>query len=278
MAFTLPDLVSSCHQVSRGVTDLNNWLVNNYLKCNGEKTDALFICSRQMACMVDFPKIHIIDADIQPSSSVRNLGVIFDSTFSFKDHVSMCVRSANFHLRNIGKIRSYLSMDAARTYVQALITSRLDYCNALLYGLPKSTVMPLQRVQNNAARLVSRTKKFSSITPVLKELHWLPIQQRTKFKVLLMTFKCIHDLAPAYLCDLIHVSAPVRQLRSSSYLTLSVPRINTTSLGGRAFSVCGPQLWNQLPGTLRNIQSLPLFRKHLKHYLFAEAFPSLQPL
>ena len=131
---------------------------------------------------------------------------------------------------------------------------------------------PLQRVQNSAARLVTLTRKFDSITPVLAELHWLPVQERIKYKILLMTFKCIHNLAPGYLSDLLHIHTSSRQLRSSSSLTLTLPRTQTPSIGNRAFSVSGPHLWNKLPGTLRNSTSLTQFRRLLKHHLYTEYF------
>ena len=90
-----------------------------------------------------------------------------------------------------------------KTAVNALVTSRLDYGNSLLHNIPFSQTARLQRVQNNAARLITRTNKHDHITPVLKELHWLPVESGIAFKMLVMTFKCINGLAPSYLAEFV---------------------------------------------------------------------------
>ena len=115
-------------------------------------------------------------------------------------------QSAFFSLYNIRRIRKYLPFEAAKSIVQAFVTSRIDYCNAILYGLPAVHVNRLQRVQNAAARLLTNTPRYSHITPVKINLHWLPVKFRIIFKVNLMTFKALYCLAPAYLSDIISVS------------------------------------------------------------------------
>jgi hypothetical protein len=114
------------------------------------------------------------------------------------DHVNSMCRSCYVHIRNIGKIRPYLTQAATEKMVHAFISSHLDQNNALLYGLPKYLTDKLQKVQNNAARIITRTAKYDHIKPVLQSLHWLPVPARIKYKILLFTFKCIHGTAPAY--------------------------------------------------------------------------------
>ena len=103
------------------------------------------------------------------------------------DHMTNVCKAAFFYLHNIRRIKKYLSRDSLLTLVHAFITSRLDYCNALLYGLPKEQIAKLQRMQNAAA---------------LYELHWLPVQAHIHFKILLLAFKAIHGLTPVYICNL----------------------------------------------------------------------------
>ncbi len=110
---------------------------------------------------------------VKPSSSVRNLGVLFDSSLSFASHISSVVKTSFFHLRNIARLRSSLTLADAEILIHALITSRLDYCNALFLGLPKKLFARLQYVQNSAARVLTSTRCSAHITPLLNDLHWL---------------------------------------------------------------------------------------------------------
>ena len=145
--------------------------------------------------------------------------------------------------QKIGRIRSYLSQEICERLVHPFISSKLDSCNSILYGLPVTELDKLQRVQNVAARFISRTPKSHHITPVLQQPHWLPVKDRISFK-LLLTFKALHGLAPVYISELIKPYNPSRSLRSSTLNYLSVPKSNTATYGDRCFSVAAPKLWN----------------------------------
>ena len=126
----------------------------------------------------------------------------------------------------------------------------LDYCNSIFSGLPHSYLLPLQRIQNTAARLVTLSRKSEHITPILRSLHWLPIHHRITFKVFLLTYNILHyGQAPKYLSDLISLrcSNSLRPLRRSSTLQLTLGPRTITRYGDRAFSVIAPILWNKLP-------------------------------
>ena len=118
-------------------------------------------------------------------------------------HISEICKSAFYHIRNISHVRRYLNVESTGKFVHALVTSRLDNCNAVLFGLPDYLIKRLQYVLNAAARLVSLTNKYDHITPVRKQLHWLPVKERINFKILLTTFKALHGINPLYLCELI---------------------------------------------------------------------------
>ena len=121
------------------------------------------------------------------------------------NQVSAISKACFYQIRNVGRIRSYITENACKTLVCSLVTPRLHYGNALLYGINKSLLEKLQRVQNMGARLITRTKKHDHITPVLITLHWLPIQYRCQYKILLYVFKAFHGTAPAYLQELISI-------------------------------------------------------------------------
>ena len=131
---------------------------------------------------------------VKAKSVVQNLGSWFDHNPEMSSHISKQCASTFYHLRNISRIRKFLSIDTTKALVHAFVTSRVDYCNSLLYGLPASHLNKVQRVLNAAARLVCRAPRYCRITPLLYGLHWLPVRQRISFKILLFVFKAIHGL------------------------------------------------------------------------------------
>ena len=157
--------------------------------------------------------------------------------------------------------------------MHAYVTSRVDYCNSLLFGLPNNMIRKLQSVINTAARVVTKTRKYDSISPVLYELHWLPVKFRVQFKLLLLVFKALNGMAPVYLTQKLSY-IPISKLRSSNQNLLAIPRSNLRAYGDRCFSVAGPKLWNSLPKNIRMCDSLELFKKRLKTHLFKSAFPT----
>ena len=128
---------------------------------------------------------------------------MFDRVLSLRQHVSYTSKTYRFHLRNISRIRKYIPQDTSVVLVKSLVMSRLDYSNGLFYGLPKCTVSGLQAVQNSAARIVTqeRLRDHDSMSRALIGLHWLPVDNRIEYKLLLYTYKALHDLAPGYLCE-----------------------------------------------------------------------------
>ncbi|XP_039882719.1 uncharacterized protein LOC120730393 [Simochromis diagramma] len=199
---------------------------------------------------------------------------LLDSLLKLNKQVSAVVRSSFHQLHLISKARHYVPHEDLEKLIHAFVTSRLDYCNSLYYGLPSSLLLRLQTVQNAAARLLTGTRKFFPITPVPASLHWLPIKYRIQFKILLLTFKTINKLAPSYLSELLKSHTPARTLRSATQLLLTQPRSRLKSRGDRAFALAAPVLWNTLPLDLRASDSIALFKSRLKTHLFNLAFPS----
>ena len=183
-------------------------------------------------------------------------------------HINEICKSAFYHIRNISQFRRYLSFKSTRTLVHAFVTSRIDSCNSLLYGLPSYLIQRLQYVLNSTARLISRSRKADHITPLLFDLHWLPVEQRINFKILLFTYKIVNGLAPSYLSDLLVPYAPIRALRSGEKLLFCQPSYRLKTYGFRAFSVCAPNLWNKLPMDIKCSPSVVTFKRKLKTHLF----------
>ena len=163
-------------------------MIKNKLKVNDSKTKFIVFRSQQAKQHLSSLSVYVSDSIIQQSSKVRDLGVIFDQFLSFDDYISSVCRSTHFHLRNIGRIRHLLSHHATDQLIHALISTRLDYCNSVLYNLPKSSILRLQRIQNQAAPILTRTPRRDHITEVLIDMHWLKIKERIVYKLFVCLF------------------------------------------------------------------------------------------
>ena len=219
----------------------------NKLKLNPDKTEFLLIGNeRQRSKYLSMFPIELLGVKSYPAKSARNLGVIFDKNFNFHSHISAICSSCIYHIRDLRRIRHHLDLDSPKLLANALVSSRLDYCNSILSGIAKTDLTKLQRVLNCLARVVTKSPPFTRSVPLLRSLHWLPVKYRVHFKICLLTYKALHEEQPVYLSSLIAISLPSRSLRSNRGITLSIPRIKTNT-GARAFSSCAPSLWNNLP-------------------------------
>ena len=194
-----------------------------------------------------------------------------DRHMAMSAQVRQVVRTAYHHLRNIRLVRGMLTVASTKQLVQALVISRLDYCNSLLMGLPDSLIHLLDMVQHRAARL-HRDSGDQSVTGLMKDLHWLPVESRIEFKVLVLVYKYQNGLGPGYLTDMVTTYTPVRSLRSSTQRMLVVPRTRLKTVSDRAFSVAGPSVWNCLLSDIKDSGSLYLFKIKLKTHLFRMAY------
>ena len=267
---TEANLISTVANVNRCLADVTSWMIQNFLQFNGDKTEILICGTRQQLAKITVDTIQLGDSTISVTQSARNLGVIFDSNMNMNAHITKLCQIGHMHLRNIVSVRKYLTQDAAESLVHAFVTSRLDCCNSLLYNT--SGIKKLQSLQNSAARVITGTRKYEHITPVLKQLHWLKIPFRIEFKLCVFMYKVLHGQAPQYLCELISIKMPTRSLRSNSRSLVSVPRTKNVTCGDRAFSVVGPRLWNSLPQHVQDCDKLDAFKKFLKTYLFKKCF------
>ena len=183
---------------------------------------------------------------------------------SMLPHVNNVCKSAFYHLHTINTYQSKLLTEIL---VHAFVTSKLDHCNSLLYNVPKNVIKKLQSVQNAAARLITRFRKCDHITPILFDLHWLPVSERIKFKILLLTFKALHQQSLTYIQDPIIRYLPSSSFESSFTLSLNPVSFNLKTYGSRAFSASAPELWNKLPD-----ENLSLFKHKLKTHLFKKYY------
>jgi hypothetical protein len=255
-------------QLEKCISEIRSWMLDNFLCLNDEKSEFLVIGTKQQREKLNIASIKFGKCEVVTASKARNLGVIFDEAFNLDSHVKQLCKSTNYYLRSVGKIRKFLTDNATEQVIHGLITSRLDMCNSVLHGLPSCALEKLQRIQNNAARVLVKCKKYDRITPVLKKLHWLPIRQRIVFKILLLTYKALNDGSPSYIRDLLQEKTSVRTLRSNAKKLLKIPITKLSMCKNRAFSCVAPSLWNELPDHIKLCDSVNSFKNQLKTHLF----------
>ena len=253
------------------LSDIQAWMSQNLLKLNMDKTELIVFAPKQNGTCPQ-RSLQIGDCTVVEGDCIKSLGVNFDKHLSMDRQVNATIRTCYHNIRTIGKIRRYISDDACKTLIQSLVISRLDYANALYIGLPKSMLHRLQLVQHSAARVITHTSRREHITPVLYALHWLPVEQRVKYKVLLHVFKALNDQGPVYIKDMIKLYQPTRALRSASQNLLVVPKARHATYGNRSFKTVAAKLWNNLPSSLRCATELQRFKSSLKTVLFREHY------
>ena len=220
-----PDAVQDAVlKIDQCCKEVKTWMISNYLKLNDDKTEVIIVGTKAQLRKSNINTIVVCNSKIAVKNSVKNIGVYIDSELTMKHHVNHTSSVGWCHLRNLFRIRRYLTISACVTLVHAFVTSRLDLYNCLLYKCPNTMKNKLQRVLNYSAKLIFHGKKYDSVTPLLKKQHWLPVEQRIQFKILLTTFKCLNGKGPGYLTDLLIQHTPHRVLRSSGNSLLTVSR------------------------------------------------------
>ena len=188
------------------------------------------------------------------------------------ENINNVCKSLYLEIRRMKHMSKYLSENSLKTIASSYILSRLDYCNSLYVNITNENIQKLQKAQNYAARVIFKKCTYCHATPLLIELHWLPVKARIEYKLAVLTFKCLNDLAPIYLVQLIEKYSPPRALRSSNCNLLIEKKCNYKTLGERSFAVSAPRLWNSLPIQLRMAQSLENFKILMKTHLFRQYY------
>ena len=256
--------------------DIKNWMSSNYLKMNDSKTKIMEIHSPYTSAA---PKDNFIldSCVIDPVDKAKNLGFWFDNHLTLDKHISKISQTCYQNMRKIGRIGSKLSKDLKIQLVHSFIHSIIDNCNGAYFAISGSQLQRLQKIQNSAVRYIFHLKgkeRYQSITPYLKDLHFLPIIYRIKFKLSLLVFKCINNVAPSYLSDLVTLRKTTHHTvrADNDYFLLEEPKEPRCRKTQGAFSYSAPKTWNTLPYSLRCMSVIEAFKVALKTYLYKCAF------
>lgn len=267
---TRPEFLESARRrMEKCVEAVQHWSAINGLKLNPSKTEVLLFSSPGANTVTTPIALTISQQTIAATEKVCDLGVILDSSLSLKDHVIKLCKKGYFALHQIKRVQPFIDK---KTVIQLLTwhtLSIVDYCSILLFGLPDCSLKPISKLLNCCVRLVFKLSYSDhDLTPYFKELQWLKVHERLKFKLLVLVFKCLHNLAPPYLSRLFESHNTSVNLRSQSTCSLHVPHVKST-YGSRAFYFQGTILWNSLPILVKNCDNLYSFKRLLKQHLLS---------
>lgn len=248
--FQLPELMSQ----------IKNWMNAHFLKLNPDKTEIIVFLPENLCRMPLINGAFIEGECIRFSNTVKTLGFNLDRSLNMEHHVNSTVSLCYKLLGDVARVRHLLSDSDTESLVHSIVSSRLDYCNSLLYGLKKSVITKYQCVQNYAARIVSKRSKRQSVSDVLIKLHWLPIERRIIFKILTFTFNILNGLAPECFASFVSIRDNDNHLLHNVYFD--------SSYGRRSFTYTAPRFWNALPLNIRSCTTINSFKKLTKHHLF----------
>lgn len=243
------------------IKEVQQWMDTHFLKLNPTKTEIILLCPPQYKNSDKLNGVFIDNSCIRFSKEVEFLGVHFDNYLNFSSHTSNVASSSMYHLKNISKIKRYLSKGDTEKVVHAMVSSKLDYCNSLLYGLNLSDSAKLQAVQNKAARLVLGLSPYATVTDdMLSDLHWLKLDQRIIFKILLQVHKFFINTAPQWFSrQLVIIDLDQRLLQKFYFNSKS---------GRKSFSYAAPRFWNCLDINIRMLDNTIKFKSAIKTVLF----------
>ena len=261
-------------KIQNSLEKTKHWMWLNRLQMNDQKTKFIMYGNNVQLSKCSRKHIKFGNGIIGGSKMINLLGIDIDNNLAFKEHIKKKCKVAMYNLHNIRSLCEHLNNKTTQTLIYGLVTSHLDYINAIYSTLPASTIRPLNRAQNLAAKLVLNSRDTDISSSKAKQiLHWLPIKERSIYKCLTILHPCIHGTGPNIISNLIKTKTSRRSLRSHSLKhMLDIPMTNRVTYGDRAFSVNASKLWNNLPCELKDIKDINKFKKVLKTHLYKSAY------
>ena len=266
MGSSLIDLDSGLALISEDLQKVAGWCSLNKLLINPGKTKFMLFGVSQYLSKITNPRLFFLGEVLLPVSPCKDLGITLDSTMSFNDHIKSLTSSLLSTLSQINRVRHLFDKKTLLIILNSLVFSKLFYCSSVWSGTTKQNIHKLQLIQNFAARILTNNRKFDHISPVLRDLGWLSVTDMLTYRNQVMMFKCLNGLVPPYLNNKL-----VKRSEIHSRVTRQADDINLvkcrTSIAQRSFFYHAAKTWNSLPHSVKNVTSLPTFKKSIKKYL-----------
>ena len=265
------NFTSSMEKIKTCLSDVDFWMLSKYLKLNVGKTEVLYITRPQDSALYSNLSVTIGNKLYLSSSSdsARSLGAYIDGTLSMSKMVNNCVSACSLSLKKLKTIRYGLPVEARILLVKSFILSKMDYCNVLYCTLTTGQVRQLETVLRKSVRFIYNLKRQDSVTAYMKQVHFLPVDFRIKYKSCMFVYKIINGLAPSYLDNFVTQAIPAEyNLRSN----LDNLKLQHTQDGVKTIKHHMIKNWNCLPFNIRSSTSINTFKRNLKTHYFNIAF------
>ena len=269
MCFPVQDYQSAITEINNDLIKIRNWCCDNLLLLNPDKTELIVYGSRQLLSKLPDFQLTLLGKKLIPAQTVKDLGVTFDRNLNFNEHILKTVSSCMSGLGQISRVKYVLKKELLVTVINSLVFSRLYYCSVVWSNTTDRNIRKLQGIQNFAARIISGTRKYDHITPVLKELRWIPVKLQLYYREAIMAFKCMTGTAPSYLSSQFVSRGSVSGRVTRQSTQLNIPLLKTAS-GHRTFYFRIVKLWNDLCPELKLSMTIRDFKRKLKTLLFEQ--------
>ena len=271
LSFSLPDVDTVTANLEQDLLCIAAWCCENQLLMNPDKTKFMLIATRQLRKRFSSsPVVSFLDKSLEPVASAKDLGVTLDS-HTYDCHVSNVVSFCMAKLCQIKRVKTSFDGKTLEQLVSLLVFSKMLYCSIVWSNTSTTNIKKLQLVQNFACKIVTKTRKFDHVTPLLRELNWLSVDQLLFFRATVMTYKCMNHLAPSYLSSKFVKRSDIHNRRTRNREALQIPFFRSAS-GQRSFAFRGARLWNNISPELRQCASLKAFKEKLKSHILANSY------
>ena len=271
ITFPVQQRASVLEDMNKDLTKIRNWCFDNRLLLNASKTKLMLFGSRQMIAKIPNFNLSLLGKDLVPTRCARDLGVIFDDRLTFSDHTVKTVSSCMSSLAQINRAKHAFDKDLLVTIIKGLVFSKMFYCSSVWSNTSVTNINKLQAIQNFAARIVTRSRKFDHITPILKQLRWMPVKDHLFYRDALLTFKCMNGMAPTNLCSRFIKRGTISGRSTRNANILDIPRYKTAT-GQRSFLYRAVTIWNNLPSDIKLSSTMNIFKRKLINHLLMSGF------